>query len=76
MPCVSRILPGGKGYMVEFGDVWENFPSENVEADTQRMNDWVESVVRTMPEQYYWVHRRFKTRPPGESNPYRKGASA
>ena len=76
MPCVSRILPGGKGYAVEFGDAWENFPTEDVEADTRRMNAWVEEVVRTMPEQYYWVHRRFKTRPPGEEHPYKKSVSA
>lgn len=72
MPCVSRILPGGEGYLVEFGEAWENFPTEDAEADTRRMNAWLESVVRTMPEQYYWVHRRFKTRPPGETSPYRK----
>jgi KDO2-lipid IV(A) lauroyltransferase len=40
------------------------------------MNAWVEEVVRTMPEQYYWVHRRFKTRPPGEEHPYKKSVSA
>jgi hypothetical protein len=27
------------------------------------MNAWIEEAMRTMPEQYYWVHRRFKTRP-------------
>ena len=76
MPCVSRILPGGEGYSVEFGDAWENFPTEDAEADTRRMNKWIESVVRTMPEQYYWVHRRFKTCPPGEENPYKRSAAA
>ena len=35
------------------------------------MNAWLEAVVRTMPEQYYWVPRRFKTRPDGETRPYR-----
>ena len=38
----------------------------DVVADTRRMNAWLEGVVRTMPAQYYWVHRRFKTRPDGE----------
>lgn len=70
VPCVTRILPGGEGYLVEFGDAWDNFPTEDVEADTRRMNEWIECAVRTMPEQYYWVHRRFKTRPPGENRPY------
>lgn len=70
VPCVTRMLPGRLGYRVEIGDPWENFPTSNVEADTARMNAWIESAIRTMPEQYYWVHRRFKTRPPGESSPY------
>ena len=70
VPCVTRMLPDDQGYVVEFGEAWDNFPTENVDADTARMSAWVESVVRTMPEQYYWVHRRFKTRPPGESSPY------
>lgn len=71
VPCVTRMLPGSEGYLVEFGEPWEDFPSEDAEADTRRMNAWLEAVVRTMPEQYYWVHRRFKTRPDGETRPYR-----
>lgn len=70
VPCPTRRLPGGKGYVVELGEPWENYPSGDVEADIVRMNAWIESVVRTMPEQYYWVHRRFKTRPEGEQRPY------
>ncbi|MBI2307243.1 MAG: lipid A biosynthesis acyltransferase [Rhodocyclales bacterium] len=71
VPCVTRMLPGSAGYEVSFGDAWENFPTDDAEADTRRMNEWLEAVVRTMPEQYYWVHRRFKTRPAGEERPYR-----
>jgi KDO2-lipid IV(A) lauroyltransferase len=70
VPCVTRMLPCGQGYCVEIGDPWPDFPTDDVEADTRRMNKWIEGVVRTMPEQYYWVHRRFKTRPPGEARPY------
>ena len=70
VPCITRMLPDGKGYVTEIGDAWENFPTEDVEADTARMNAWIEDVIRTMPEQYYWVHRRFKTRPEGEPRPY------
>ena len=70
VPCVTRILPGAEGYIVTVGEPWQDFPSEDVEADTRRMNAWIETAVRTMPEQYYWVHRRFKTRPPGEPRPY------
>ncbi len=71
VPCVTRMLPGSEGYRVEFGEPWEDFPTDDAEADTRRMNAWLEAVVRTMPEQYYWVHRRFKTRPEGEARPYR-----
>ena len=70
VPCVTRILPGGQGYVLELGAPWEDFPGAEVEADVRRMNTWLEGVVRTMPEQYYWVHRRFKTRPPGEPKLY------
>jgi KDO2-lipid IV(A) lauroyltransferase len=34
------------------------------------MNAFIEAEVRKMPEQYYWVHKRFKTRPQGEKRPY------
>jgi len=70
VPCVTRMLPGGQGYRVEVGDPWTKFPTEDIEADTKRMNVWIETIVRTMPEQYFWLHRRFKTRPEGEVRPY------
>jgi KDO2-lipid IV(A) lauroyltransferase len=70
LPCVTRVLPGGAGYVLEIGKAWENFPTADVEADTRRMNGWIEDVVRTMPVQYYWVHRRFKTRPVGQAHLY------
>ncbi|MDQ8023884.1 MAG: hypothetical protein REI94_18740 [Moraxellaceae bacterium] len=70
IPVVNEILPGGEGYVVRMEPPWEDFPTEDVEADTRRMNAWLESRVQTMPEQYYWVHRRFKTRPPGEPGLY------
>lgn len=70
LTCVTRVLPGGEGYVTKIGDAWEDFPTADAEADTARMNAWIEAAVRTMPEQYYWVHRRFKTRPDGEMSPY------
>ena len=56
--------------MLTLAEPWHDYPSDDVEADTRRMNVWLEGVVRTMPEQYYWVHRRFKTRPEGEPRFY------
>lgn len=68
--CVTRMLPGGQGYVVTLSEPWTDFPSGDVEVDVHRMNAAIEDLVRTMPAQYYWVHRRFKTRPPGEAKVY------
>ncbi len=68
--CIVRMLPAGRGYEVTVGPFWENFPSADEYADTLRMNGLIEQHVLGMPEQYYWVHKRFKTRPPGEPGFY------
>ena len=70
VPAVTRQLPGGAGYVLKFYPAWENFPGENVEDDTRRMNAFIEERVLEMPEQYFWLHKRFKTRPPGEKRFY------
>jgi len=70
VPCVTRMLPGGTGYELTCYPAWENFPTDDVLADTRRMNAFVEERVREMPEQYFWVHKRFKTRPAGEAKWY------
>ena len=70
VPSVTRQLPGGAGYVLTFYPAWENFPGADVEADTRRMNAFIEARVREMPEQYFWLHKRFKTRPPGEARFY------
>ena len=53
----------GSGYDLILEPALENFPSDDVEADTQRINDIIERWVRRYPDQYLWVHRRFRTRP-------------
>lgn len=68
--CKTRMLDAGRGYVVELSDPWPDFPSDDVQADTERMNREIEALVRQHPEQYHWVHRRFKTRPPGEPKYY------
>jgi KDO2-lipid IV(A) lauroyltransferase len=70
LPCVTRMLPGGQGYVATIEAPWEDFPTEDVEADTRRMNAYIEKVALEMPAQYLWMHRRFKTRPPGEARFY------
>ena len=72
VPLVTRQLPGGRGYVARFYPAWENFPSDDIDADTRRMNAFIEERVREMPEQYLWSHKRFKTRPPGEAKLYGK----
>lgn len=70
LPCVTRMLPGGAGYELQCYPVWENFPGDDDAADARRMNAFIEERVREMPEQYFWTHKRFKTRPPGEAKWY------
>lgn len=69
-PVITEILPGGRGYVTRVGAAWENFPSDDAEADTRRMNAFIEDEIRKLPAQYYWVHKRFKTRPEGEKGFY------
>ena len=53
------------GYTVHVSDPWRDFPTDDVHADTQRMNTHLEDWVRQRPAEYFWLHKRFKTRPPG-----------
>ena len=64
----TRMTP--TGYVAEITPAWEGFPTDDVDADTARMNRELQAVIDTMPGQYYWVHKRFKTRPEGEASVY------
>jgi len=70
VPVVINQKPPGQGYLIRFLPSWENYPTQDVRADTRRMNAFIEECVKAVPEQYYWVHKRFKTRPPGEEKFY------
>ncbi len=70
LPCITRLLPGAAGYVLTFYPAWENYPSGNDIADTRRMNEFIEQRILEMPEQYFWLHKRFKTRPEGEEKFY------
>jgi KDO2-lipid IV(A) lauroyltransferase len=67
IPAIARRRDDGKGYIVKIYQAWENFPTKDPVADTRRMNEFLEARVREMPEQYFWVHKRFRTRPDGVS---------
>ena len=69
VPCVTRMLPGG-GYAARLYPAWTDFPSGDDHADARRMMAFVEERVLEMPEQWFWLHKRFKTRPEGEARFY------
>ena len=70
VPGITRVLPGGEGYVLTFYPAWKNYPSGDDIADTRRMNEFLEQRILEMPEQYFWLHKRFKTRPEGEKSFY------
>ena len=53
-------LPGNAGYRVVIGPAFEDFPSGDPTRDVERFNELLEAQIRRVPEQYLWVHRRFK----------------
>jgi len=59
-----------KGYTCHISKPLPNFPSDDVEKDTASLNQSIEELVRERPAEYYWVHKRFKHRPPGEPSLY------
>ncbi|WP_274572186.1 lipid A biosynthesis lauroyl acyltransferase [Neisseria leonii] len=71
IPAIPTRMADGR-VELRFYPAWTDFPTGNAAADTQRMNDFIEARVREMPAQYYWLHKRFKTRPQGEADFYRK----
>jgi KDO2-lipid IV(A) lauroyltransferase len=68
VPVVARMTPAG--YEVQVMPAWAGFPTGDAQADTALMNERLQGYIDAMPEQYYWVHKRFKTRPPGEPSVY------
>jgi KDO2-lipid IV(A) lauroyltransferase len=70
VPFSSRRLPDGS-YVVTFEPALEGFPTGDLTVDATRVNALLESVIRRAPEEYYWIHRRFKGRPEEYPDPYR-----
>ncbi len=62
-------LPHARGYVLHIRPV-ENFPSGDLLQDATLYNSMIEMVVKQSPADYFWLHRRFKTRPLGEASPY------
>ena len=59
-------LPGTQGYRLKLHPALEGFPSGDDIKDARRVNELIEHHVHEVPDQYLWIHRRFKTRPEGE----------
>lgn len=68
VPIITRLT--AKGYEIQVLPAWVDYPSGDVAADTARMNRELQGYIDPMPDQYYWVHKRFKDRPNGEAPPY------
>ncbi len=65
VPFVTEVLPDFKGYRLTVFDPLSDFPSKSDTDDARCMNAFLETQILKFPAQYYWVHRRFKHRPPG-----------
>jgi KDO2-lipid IV(A) lauroyltransferase len=63
-------LPGSQGYKITVYPALEDFPSGDDLVDATRINKIVEEFILLQPEQYLWVHRRFKNRPESEADLY------
>jgi KDO2-lipid IV(A) lauroyltransferase len=70
VPFIGEVLPNYKGYRLRVFKPWDHYPTGDDDADARRMNAFLEEQIPLIPEQYYWVHKRFKTRPPGEPSVY------
>jgi len=70
VPFVAEVKKGYAGYKLRIFEPLSDFPSGDVAADAREMNRFLETQIRRMPDQYYWVHRRFKRRPQGEKHVY------
>lgn len=66
--------PDNSGYHLRIGPELENFPSGDEREDAIRINQLVEAAVREQPDQYLWLHKRFKTREAGDPGPYDRAA--
>lgn len=70
IPVVATYRPGFRGWTVKFYPPWENYPGSDLKAATRTMNAFIEERILEAPSEYFWVHRRFKTRPVGMPGVY------
>lgn len=70
IPFTQKRINGGKHYELAIHPALENFPSSSELADATRLNEMIEQHLKRDPSDYFWVHKRFKTRPKGEASFY------
>ncbi|WP_293777986.1 lipid A biosynthesis acyltransferase [uncultured Oxalicibacterium sp.] len=70
IPVIATYLPNYQGWTVRFYPAWEDYPGDDLIEATRRMNRFIEDRAREVPAEYFWTHKRFKTRPPGEPGIY------
>jgi KDO2-lipid IV(A) lauroyltransferase len=71
----ARVIPvttqmTDQGYEIKVHESFKDFPSEDFVRDTAFMNKWLEDIIKVKPDQYFWLHKRFKTRPGSEKSFY------
>jgi Kdo2-lipid IVA lauroyltransferase/acyltransferase len=69
-PIFTTLRADQSGYDCHVGKPWPNFPSDDPVADTVRMSQYFEEVIKPRIPEYYWIHKRFKNRPEGEPSIY------
>jgi KDO2-lipid IV(A) lauroyltransferase len=72
IPVVATFLPNYAGWRVRFYPAFDNYPGDDLVESARRMNAFIEERVAEAPAEYFWTHKRFKTRPEGEASPYLK----
>lgn len=70
IPVIATYLPDYQGWQVKFYPAWENYPGDDMIAATRQMNAFIEQRILEAPAEYFWAHKRFKTRPPGVPSVY------
>lgn len=70
IPFMIQRRDGRHDYLLTLLPALEDIPGDNVYQDLLHISQLIEAQVRKAPEQYLWVHRRFKDRPPDEANFY------
>jgi Kdo2-lipid IVA lauroyltransferase/acyltransferase len=70
VPVIATYLPDYQGWKIRYFPAWENYPGDDMVAATRRMNEFIEQRIAEAPAEYFWTHKRFKTRPPGATSLY------